>query len=102
MMKGKVLKRLRSAVELEVLRQSIVKSRDPSKTCITICSGTGCHACGCEKVYKAFMKEIEDKGLQEKVAVRSTGCHGFCERGPLVVIFPDDICCRFVLNSSFD
>ncbi|MFC2019448.1 NADH-ubiquinone oxidoreductase-F iron-sulfur binding region domain-containing protein [Chloroflexota bacterium] len=91
-MKGKVLKRLKSAVDLEALRQSIIKSRDPSKACVTICSGTGCHACGCEKVYKAFMKELEDKGLSGKVAVRSTGCHGFCERGPLVVIFPDDIC----------
>ncbi|KAF5437908.1 NADH-quinone oxidoreductase subunit F, partial [Candidatus Methanophagaceae archaeon] len=40
----------------------------------------------------AFVEEIKNNGLEGKVDVRRTGCHGFCERGPIVVIFPEEIC----------
>jgi len=59
---------------------------------VTICLGTGCQACGGEKVYEAFADEIRKQGLEATVDIRRTGCHGFCERGPLVVIFPQEIC----------
>jgi NADH-quinone oxidoreductase subunit F len=85
------LKKLGSPGELEALRESIVSQRDPDSLCITICSGTGCHAYGCEKVTAAFQQEIKQQGLADKVDIRTTGCHGFCERGPLVVIRPKDI-----------
>jgi len=85
------LKRLSSPVELEAIREAITKKRDPSKPCITICSGTGCHAYGCEKVTSAFKDEVKAQGLEARVDVRATGCHGFCERGPLVVIRPESI-----------
>ena len=80
--------RLKSFADLERTKKRILSQRDPSKPCVTICSGTGCHAYGCEKVSQAFVDEIERNGLHGKVDVRRTGCHGFCERGPLVVIFP--------------
>ena len=38
------------------------------------------------------MDEIQKNGLKEKVAIRRTGCHGYCERGTIVVIFPQEIC----------
>jgi NADP-reducing hydrogenase subunit HndC len=84
--------RLSSATDLERFRQGILARRDRNKPCVTICSGTGCHAYGSEKVAEAFTKEIQRNGLQEKVDMRRTGCHGFCERGTLVVIFPQEIC----------
>jgi len=84
--------RLSSATDLERFRQEILARRDPNKPCVTICSGTGCHAYGSEKVSQAFTKEIQRNGLQEKVDIRRTGCHGFCERGTIVVIFPEEIC----------
>jgi NADH-quinone oxidoreductase subunit F len=37
-------------------------------------------------------EEIEKRGISDKIGVRRTGCHGFCERGPLVVVQPSDIC----------
>jgi NADH-quinone oxidoreductase subunit F len=40
----------------------------------------------------AFVEEIKSSGLKGKVDIRRTGCHGFCERGPIVVIFPEEIC----------
>ena len=84
--------RLKSAADLEQARQKILSKRAPTKPCVTICSGTGCHALGSDKVYEALVSEISKNGLRRRVDLRRTGCHGFCERGPIIVIFPDEIC----------
>lgn len=84
--------RLKSAADLEKARQKILSKRDPTKPCVTICSGTGCHALGSDRVYEALVSEISKNGLRRRVDLRRTGCHGFCERGPIIVIFPDEIC----------
>ncbi len=91
MIKEQILNRLGSPDELETLRESINKSRDLGKPCITICGGTGCLALEGESVITAFKQEIQKQGLETKVDIRITGCPGFCERGPLVVIKPGDI-----------
>ncbi|UCC90611.1 MAG: NADH-quinone oxidoreductase subunit NuoF [Dehalococcoidia bacterium] len=85
------MNRISSPDELERIRKSIIKQRDPNKPCITICSGTGCHAYGCERVAAAFQQEVKQQGVEAKVDVKATGCHGFCERGTLVVIKPQNI-----------
>jgi NADH-quinone oxidoreductase subunit F len=77
---------------LQKFRRSLKKSRDENKPCITICAGTGCQATGASEVVEEFKKEIMNRRLGEKIEVRASGCHGFCERGPLVVIRPDRIC----------
>ena len=84
--------RLNSAADLEELRKDILAHRDPKKPCVTVCSGTGCHAYGCQGVAIAFENEIKSRNLEKKVDVRKTGCHGFCERGTVVIILPDEIC----------
>ncbi len=84
--------RLKSPADLEKKRQEILSKRGPNKPCVTICSGTGCHALGSDKVAEAFASEISKNGLKAKVDVRRTGCHGFCERGPVVVMFPEGSC----------
>jgi NADH-quinone oxidoreductase subunit F len=89
-------KRLESAAELETLRQSILGKRDPSRTCISVCGGTGCRASGAEAVVDAFIDEIERQELQINVELKQTGCHGFCEQGPVVVIRPKRISYRHV------
>ena len=81
-----------SPTKLDEIRAKISESRNEKKTCITVCGGTGCHAYGCLKVAEAFKDEIKKQNLQDSVDVRITGCHGFCERGTLVVIFPEEIC----------
>ena len=72
-------------------RKEILAARQKPKTYITICGGTGCHAFGCVKVAHAFKKEIKKQNLEDAVGIRITGCHGFCERGPIVVIQPEGI-----------
>jgi NADH-quinone oxidoreductase subunit F len=86
-------KRLANVSELENLRQSIVQKRDPNLPYITVCAGTGCRAFGAEEVINAFKEEIERRDLKVEVDVglKITGCHGFCERGPLVVIRPNGV-----------
>ncbi len=84
------MKRIQSAQELEAYRQECVASRDPQRIVITICAGTGCQAHGCSNVVTAMRQELDKQGL-DQVEVKATGCHGFCERGPLVVIHPQGV-----------
>jgi NADH-quinone oxidoreductase subunit F len=84
--------RINSPAELEEFRKQILSQRDDLRPCITLCSGSACHATGSEKVANAIFKELENHGLTDSVEVRRTGCHGFCEQGPIVVIYPEGIC----------
>jgi len=84
--------RINSPSELEEIRKEIQAKRDPDKLCITICSGTGCHAYGSERVNSAFEEAIKKLGCENEIEIKRTGCHGFCERGTLVVIYPEEVC----------
>ncbi len=84
--------RISSPDALERIRQEILARRDPEKPCISVCAGTGCLASGANDVIAAFEAEIEKQGLKTKVYTKGTGCPGFCERGPVVVIYPEEIC----------
>ena len=84
--------RIKTAEELEKSRQEILSRRDPNTPCVSICAGTGCLASGASEVVAAFEKEIEKQGLKARIDFKSTGCHGFCEKGPIVVIDPGEIC----------
>jgi NADH-quinone oxidoreductase subunit F len=83
--------KLKSPGDLEALRSSILKQRDPAKPCITICNGTGCQAYGSKSIVAAFQDEVKKQKLEDKVDVKAIGCPGFCERGTMVVIKPKDI-----------
>jgi len=67
------------------------KNTKRKRICISVCGGTGCHAYHCEKVSAAFSEEVKQRDLTSRIEVKTTGCHGFCERGPIVVIFPENI-----------
>jgi NADH:ubiquinone oxidoreductase subunit F (NADH-binding)/(2Fe-2S) ferredoxin/NAD-dependent dihydropyrimidine dehydrogenase PreA subunit len=83
--------RIGSPQEMEQFRDEILKKRDPNQPCITVCGGTGCHASGCHQVIAAFQKVLQDHSKENGIGLRVTGCHGFCEKGPLVVIHPQKI-----------
>lgn len=82
--------KVRTAGELDSLRQSIIQETDPNKSCVRICM-TGCRAYGAEEIRDAFNEEISRRGLEDKVEIRETGCHGFCARAPVIVIEPQGI-----------
>jgi NADH-quinone oxidoreductase subunit F len=77
--------------EVERLRESIIGSRNPNRLCIAICGGTGCLVQRAADVIAGFRWEIQEQGLNTKVDLRITGCPGFCQRGPLVLIEPENI-----------
>mgnify|MGYP003288781961 FL=1 len=57
---------------------------------ILICGGTGCHASQSEKIIENFKQTLASKGLDNEVQVVQTGCFGFCEKGPIVKLLPDN------------
>jgi len=83
--------RLNSAIDLERLKQEILTRAD-GKRIVSITNGTDGKTRHSEAVVQAFIDEVEKQGLADKVIVKSTGCHGFCEKEPSTVIFPEEIC----------
>jgi len=81
--------RLNSLNELESYRSRCGAERDPKRPCLTVCAGSGCSAAGAHDVLDGLRKELAKRGLEGKIDVKSTGCHGFCERGPLMIVWPE-------------
>jgi NADH-quinone oxidoreductase subunit F len=81
-----------SLAELETFRQRLLSQRAPDKPSIAICAGTGCLALGAREVIASFREEIGKQGLEARVIIRETGCPGFCEKGTVVVVYPEEIC----------
>jgi NADH:ubiquinone oxidoreductase subunit F (NADH-binding)/(2Fe-2S) ferredoxin/Pyruvate/2-oxoacid:ferredoxin oxidoreductase delta subunit len=85
--------RIDSPTQLEKVRKDILSKRDPKKPCIAVCTGTGCLALGATGVVTALKDEIKKNKLNtEVVELRETGCPGFCERGPIIVVYPEETC----------
>jgi (2Fe-2S) ferredoxin len=62
-----------------------------AKTEIRICAGTACHASGRVALREAVNAALDKRSLAGKVKVVETGCHGFCEQGPIIVLRPKGI-----------
>ena len=80
--------KLHHCSELETLRQKLQEDKKGIQSTVIICGGTGCQATRCLSVVDAVKKEIVKQGLGHEVLLRTTGCHGFCEQGPLMVVEP--------------
>jgi len=57
---------------------------------VLVCGGTGCHASESEALLSNLKTIVADKGLDKEIQVIATGCFGFCEKGPIVKIMPDN------------
>ncbi|MDZ7837801.1 MAG: (2Fe-2S) ferredoxin domain-containing protein [Actinomycetota bacterium] len=71
-------------------RSELLHKKSAESVIVSICSGTGCKSAGADSVYKALFAEIEKQKLnfKRKIILRRTGCHGFCERGPIIIFYP--------------
>ena len=85
------MERILSIEQLEAHRDKVVTEQGAVTRCLTLCGGTGCRAYGCMEVVEAFRAELKARRLAGKVLVKTTGCHGFCERGPMVLVSPEGI-----------
>jgi NADP-reducing hydrogenase subunit HndC len=57
---------------------------------LLVCGGTGCKASESEQIKENLLEELEKHNLNDEVQVVMTGCFGFCEKGPIVKILPDN------------
>jgi NADP-reducing hydrogenase subunit HndC len=82
---------LKSSSDLEQIQKEIVSKKNPDQLTIAICTSTGCEALNAQEVLEALEIELKNHGLENKVQIRETGCLGFCEQGPRLVIYPREI-----------
>ena len=75
---------------LMALREETVKA-EGGKRELLICGGTGCQSSRSQELLTALQREIADAGLADTVIAHITGCFGFCEKGPIIKVFPDDV-----------
>lgn len=90
--------RINNIKELAGLSQRYKNSLDKQYKHVLVCGGTGCVAGGSIEIYEELKRLVHEKGLLAKVelyeedkgiGIKKSGCHGFCEAGPLVRIEPD-------------
>jgi NADH-quinone oxidoreductase subunit F len=84
-------KKLSSPADLEDLRTKVEKKRSAIEKSVHVCIGTGCAAKGSRKLYELFLQAVKETGRKVKVESKCVGCHGFCERGPIVEVQPGNI-----------
>ena len=72
-------------------RESLRAAASPAQGVVAVCVGTGCRANGAIGVYEALRAEVEARGVARRVEARATGCLGFCQGGPLVLLPPEGI-----------
>ena len=89
-------RKLNSTADLASLHRELAVNRREKKPQVAVCAGTGCLACGCQDVTAAMAEALENAGLAQAVELKTTGCMGPCEQGPLVVIQPEGIYYRKV------
>lgn len=78
---------LKDVLKLRVNNQNFLDGKRE----ILVCGGTGCHSSKSKEILEELRKEIKNLNLADKVTAKPTGCFGFCEKGPIVKIFPDDV-----------
>jgi NADH:ubiquinone oxidoreductase subunit F (NADH-binding)/(2Fe-2S) ferredoxin/NAD-dependent dihydropyrimidine dehydrogenase PreA subunit len=85
------MRQVQSASDLDQWREQIRSRQKLEDGVVYVCGGTGCQAHGCQKVKEAFEKELESLSKERKIILKTTGCRGFCEKGPLVTLHPQNL-----------
>jgi len=83
--------KLTNREELDRLIQELQEQWDPERRRVYLCMGTGCKACGADALFAALKTALTKAKLDSTIDVVMTGCHGFYERGALVMIHPEGI-----------
>jgi len=84
--------KLQTVRELKAaIREQVELRRSDKRPVLTVSSGTCGQARGSLKVISALHRVLEERKLENKVRVKVTGCHGFCEAEPNIIIFPHNV-----------
>ncbi|MFP4417124.1 MAG: NADH-ubiquinone oxidoreductase-F iron-sulfur binding region domain-containing protein [Chitinivibrionales bacterium] len=60
------------------------------KNYILVCGGTGCESNKADDIYQGLKRELKAQGMENEAQVVKTGCFGFCEKGPIIKVLPDE------------
>lgn len=82
---------MESLKELIKLKKDFQRDLEKVEKRILVCGGTGCISSGCREVQHALKEELIKNHLEKEVKIVETGCHGFCEKGPIVIVYPERI-----------
>ena len=86
------LKRLKSIKDMEDLSSKLTKEKKNfTKRTIVVAGGTCGRASGSQDIYEVVRDELDKKGLSKTVVLRSSGCIGYCDQEPLILILPERI-----------
>jgi len=85
-----IMERINHPDELAAWKSEILSGRLPTKKTIVISSGTCGQASGSLQIIEAVETELKKKGLTDEVDVKVTGCHGFCQLEPNLIVYPDE------------
>jgi NADH-quinone oxidoreductase subunit F len=80
-----------SSADIETFAQKLRSEGGRAAKSVRVCIGTGCAAKGSRRLYELFCEAVEQSGQDVTVEAKCVGCHGFCERGPIVVVEPGQI-----------
>ena len=83
------LKVVRESMEGEVALRTHGNASSKYERHVLVCGGTGCTSSGSPKLIAKLEEEFAAKGLTEKVQLVKTGCFGLCERGPILIVYPE-------------
>ena len=83
--------KLETIFDLNALRDRLVSSRKPDVPTIVIAAGTCGQASGANDLIRIAKREMLARGLTERLNLRVTGCHGYCEMEPSVLVEPRGI-----------
>ncbi len=83
--------RFNSAADIETFAQALHSRKGSVSKSVRVCIGTGCAAKGSRRLYELFCEAVKQSGQDIQVEAKCVGCHGFCERGPIVVVEPKGI-----------
>ena len=84
------MQKLSTVVELRDFRRRIIADTrtDGDRPTLVVCAGTGGQASGANDIIRVIKRYIVEKSLQERIGLRITGCQGFCEMDPFIVVEP--------------
>jgi NADP-reducing hydrogenase subunit HndC len=85
------MKKLTDPAQLAAWKEQLSEERPVRQKTVIVSNGTCGQASGSLAIIEALGREIERRDLQATVGLEITGCHGFCEREPNIVIYPDEI-----------
>ncbi len=91
-----------SREKLEKITATFTTREQAYEKIIRVCCGTGCITSGSHRVLEGLSRSVGSNGLSSRILVKKTGCHGLCERGPIVMVGADEVLYQSVGKRDLD